>query len=197
MKATHVWKISVSKWSLISQCKRVSTFTYMPSFEWGRKYPLRWRLVKHDHGKEERAPIHVRVQETRTLLLLCLALRSLASRWVLLLYGINVRLWSKVAVLQGFKPLLPIGVGNGRFRSKIKGLTLKPSSAQSETHSRLKFFYMGLTNSILGLPIWNQRFQTFVASPSNSTGSSTPTTFCLINVGYHLELHVTITFYRE
>ena len=32
---------------------------------------------------------------------------------------------------------------------------------------------------------------------SNSTGSSITTLFSLISVGYHLELHVAITFYQE
>ena len=32
--------------------------------------PLRWHLIKYDHGIEERTPIHVGVKETPTLLLL-------------------------------------------------------------------------------------------------------------------------------
>ena len=39
------------------------------SDEQREEVPLQWRLVKHDHGRAERAPIHVRVKETRPLFL--------------------------------------------------------------------------------------------------------------------------------
>ena len=121
---------------------------------------------------------------------MCLILRSLVSRLVLLLFGINVQLRSKMVVLQGLKLFFSTGVGNGQFWLKNKGLTLN-QTPWSEAHLRLKCFCPWLNqlgNSISSLRIWNWCFQTLVATPSNSTSSSITTTICLIIVGFHLGL---------